>query len=310
MDAGQVTPRHGQVTRLLRTARQNHGIEILVQLLGADGFLGPVGDLGVGGHLAHDGLGLEDHAFGLHLFDTAVNVRFVELEVGNAKTQQSTDRVVLLEHGHIVADAGELLGRCHAGGARPHDGHLLARLETRRLGLNPTFGPGTVDDRMLDRLDAHGVVVDVQHASGFAGCGADPTREVWEVVGRVQYLDRVLPIVAVHQIVEIRNDVVDRATAGTKRCAAVHAACALDLGLFRLQSNDELFVVFDTRLDGLVTLFQTLEFQKASDFSHFKLLIFRFRPWPWRTWPSPRRPSLLAGHPFRSGRGGIHAGRP
>jgi hypothetical protein len=47
VDAVQVAAGHGQVARLLGAAGQQHGVKIFLQLLGRDGFLGPVGDLGV-----------------------------------------------------------------------------------------------------------------------------------------------------------------------------------------------------------------------------------------------------------------------
>jgi hypothetical protein len=49
---------------------------------------------------------------------------------------------------------------------------------------------------VLDRLDAHRVGVDVERAGGFAGRRADAAGEVGEVVGRVQDLDRLLPVAA------------------------------------------------------------------------------------------------------------------
>src|SRR5690606_24259149 len=150
---------------------------------------------------------------------------------------------------------------------------------------DPAFGPGAVDDGVLDRLDADGVVVDVEHAGGFAGRRADAAGEVREVVRAVQHVDGIAPVVLIDQIVEVRNDVVDRAAVVAKRRAAIHATRTLDLGLIGAQADDEFLVVLDALLDGLIALFQTFELQKASDFSHFsELLIARFRPWPWWTW--------------------------
>jgi hypothetical protein len=57
-------------------------------------------------------------------------------------------------------------------------------------GLHPALGPGAVDDGVLDRLDAHRVVVDVERAGGLAGRRADAAGELGEVVGAVQHLDR------------------------------------------------------------------------------------------------------------------------
>jgi hypothetical protein len=73
---------------------------------------------------------------------------------------------------------------------------------------------------------------------------------------------------AVHQVVEVRDDVVDRAAAVAERRTAVHAARALNLGLVFLQPDDELVVVFQSLLHGLIALFETLVLHEAGDFSH------------------------------------------
>ena len=85
-----------------------------------------------------------------------------------------------------------------------------------------------------------GVVVDVERARRLAGRRADAAGELGEVVGRVQRLERVAPVAAVDEVVEVRNDVVDRAAAVAERRAAVHAARALHLGLFLIEAHDEL----------------------------------------------------------------------
>ena len=60
----------------------------------------------------------------------------------------------------------------------------------------------------------------------------------------------------IHQVVEVGNDVVDRAAAVAERRAAVHAARALDLGLLVVQGDDEFLVVLQPLLDGLVAFFE------------------------------------------------------
>jgi hypothetical protein len=173
-----------------------------------------------------------------------------------------------------VTHAGQLLGSSHTCWARAHHGYFFARLVRSRTGLDPTFLPRTVNDGVLNGLDAHGIVGHVQGASSFARCGANATRELWKVVGAVQHVNGVFPIALVHQFVEVRNDVVDRAAAVAKRCAAVHAASALRFGLCVVQTDDELFVVFDAFADGLVALFDALKFHETSDFSHDQSLLF------------------------------------
>jgi len=144
----------------------------------------------------------------------------------------------------------------------------------RGTGLDPTFLPSAVNDGVLNRLDAHSIVGHIQSASGFTRCGANAARELWEVIGAVQHFNGVFPIALKYQVVEIGNDVVDRAAAVAKRCAAVHAASALRFGLRVVQTNDEFFVVFDALAYGLVALFDALKFHETSDFSHDQSLLF------------------------------------
>ena len=267
----EVTAGHGQVTRLLGTAGQQHGVKLFHQLLGADGFLGPVGDLAVLAQTVltrHQHAGADLQTFGDQLLDTAVDMGLVQLEVRNAVAQQAADLVVLLEQRHVVTGTHQLLGGCQTRRASPHHGHLLARQMGRQLRLDPALFPGAVDDGVLDGLDADGRAVDVGHAGSLAGCGADAARELREVVGAVQHLNGTGPIPAVHQIVEVRDDVVDRAAVVAERRAAVHAACALDLGLLGREGNDELLVVLHALCHGQVAFFNAVVFQKTGGLSH------------------------------------------
>ena len=267
----ELTARHRQVTRLLGTARQQHGVKLGLQLLGADGFLGPVGDLGI---LTQTILARNQHAsanfqaFGHHLLDAAVNQALVELEVGDAVAQQAAHTVVLFKQRHIVTSAHQLLGCGHASGTGANDSYLLAGLRLGRQGLDPAFSPGTVNDGVLNRLDANRFLVDVGHASRFTRRRADTARELWEVIGAVQRGDGVFPVALVHEVIEVRNDVVDRAAVVAKRCAAIHATRSLNLGLIDLEADDKLLVVLQAFGYGGVAFFNTLVFEKSGGLTH------------------------------------------
>ena len=130
-----------------------------------------------------------------------------------------------------MADPRQLLGRRHARRAGTHHGNPLTGLVLGGTCRHPTLGPGAVNDGVLDGFDAHRFIIHIQGASRLAGCWTDTARELGEIIGAVQHINRVFPIPLKHQIIEIRNDVVHRATAVAKRCAAVHAAGCLHLGL-------------------------------------------------------------------------------
>ena len=231
-------------------------------------FFGPVGHLRALGHLTHQHARANRHAFGLQLFSAAVDVRFFHLEVWNAVAQQTANAVVFLKQSDVVTDARKLLCSGHAGRARPHHGHFFARLVFRQLRCDPSFRPSTVNDGVLDRLDAHCVVVVVQGASSFAWCRANASGELRKVIRAVQHIDRRFPISLVNQVIEVRNDVVDRAAAITKRRAAIHATRALVFGLFVIQNNNKLFVIFQTLGDRLIALFDALKLHESGNFSH------------------------------------------
>ena len=55
----------------------------------------------------------------------------------------------------VVPGAGELLRRGEAGRPRSDDGHALAGADRRQHRLDPSLGPGAVDDLDFDLLDRH-----------------------------------------------------------------------------------------------------------------------------------------------------------
>ena len=105
-------------------------------------------------------------------------------------TERRTGHNTAVSSSDPVAGLVQLLGGGQTRGARADDRDALAGARRRRLRLDPAFGPGAVDDLVLDRLDRDGVVVDAEHARPLARRRAEPAGELGEVVGRVQPLDR------------------------------------------------------------------------------------------------------------------------
>src|SRR5580704_3448190 len=125
--------------------------------------------------------------------------------------------------------ARQLLGASHARRPGADYGDLLAGLRRRQERGDPALVPAAVDDRAFYGFDRHRVFVDVERAGGLARRRADAAGEFREVVGRVQDGQRVLPLVAVDQVVPVRDDVVDWAAVMAERDAAIHAARSLRL---------------------------------------------------------------------------------
>ena len=69
-----------------------------------------------------------------------------------------------------------------------------------------------------------GSCVDAEHAGRLARRRAQPAGELGEVVGGVQPLDGLVPVVAVDQVVPVGDEVAERAAVVAERDAAVHAA--------------------------------------------------------------------------------------
>src|SRR5258708_1466159 len=255
VDAVQVAPRNREVARLFRSSGQCDRVELGQQPLGGNGHA----DMRAGANL---------HALRAHLLDTAVDEVLLHLEIGNAVAQQPADAIALLEERHVMAGARELLRARHARGTGADHRDLLAGLAVRNLRPHPALGVTLVDDRLLDRLDRHRVVVDVEHARGFARRGAHAAGELGDVGCRVQDVERLAPVVAVNEIVPVGNDVVHRAAGLAEGNAAVHAARALLRHLLVGERPYEFLVDLDALRNRRIGPVLALDLHEAGDLAH------------------------------------------
>src|SRR4029453_11257238 len=143
-----------------------------------------------------------------------------------------------------------------------------ARFHTGRLRNDPTFLPAAIDDEVLDRLDADRIVVDVQCARGLARRGTDAARELGKVVGRMQNLESLAPLMAKDEIVPVGNDFVDRAAGLTERDAAVHAARALFRRFLILEREDEFPIIAHALGNRQQDFLDALELHETGDLAH------------------------------------------
>src|SRR6266516_4837204 len=276
MHAVELAAGNRQVARLLGSAGEYDCVEVGLHLPGVAGVRGQIGDALPGAPLADEDTGTEHHAFSLHLIDPAVDQPLLHLEIGYPVAQKTTDPVVFFEQRDVVPGARELLGASEPRRTGAHHRDFLSGLVLGRLWPYPAFLERLVDDRVLDRLDADRVVIDAQHARVLTRSRTDAAGELGKIVGGMQRLDGALPILPVDEIVEIRNDVVDRASGHAKRRAAVHATRALDLRLRFGEAEDELPIVLFPLLGLLVRLLEPLELEKSRDFPHLRCrLAFR-----------------------------------
>ena len=255
MDAGELAARHRQVARRFRADREHQRVVVAHQALDRD----------IHADMA---VGMELDALGPHLPDAAIDDVLLELEVGNAVAQQAADARRLLEHGDVVAGAGELLRAGEAGGAGADHGDALAGAARGDLRLDPALGPAALDDSVLDRLDRHRLLDEVERAGGLARRRADAAGDIGEIIGLMQHLQRALHVVAVNEIVPVGDDVVDRAGVVAIGRAAIHAARALPAQLVIGQRAREFAPMLDAVGDRRVATLAPLELQEAGRFAH------------------------------------------
>ena len=92
----------------------------------------------------------------------------------------------------------------------------------------------------------------------------------------MQYVERLLPVLLVDEVIPVRNDVVDRAARHAERNAAIHAARALDARFPIGKMKHEFAVVFDALALVFRGLGETLVLHEPGDLAHtFRSLIRR-----------------------------------
>ena len=220
VNALEVAARNGQVTRLGSADGEGKGVVVGPELVDVD----VTADIGVRNEL---------NALLSEKVDAAVDGLLLELHVGDAVHEKTPDAIGPLVDGDLMTHLVELVGCGKAGGSRSHnsDCHSSPILDDARL--DQAIIPGPVNDGIFNVLDGDRTVDEAGDARALAGCGADTSGELWEVVGLVQPIDGVGPLSVVDQIVPLRDEVIDRtARLGlAKGSAAVHATGGLDLAL-------------------------------------------------------------------------------
>ena len=77
--------------------------------------------------------------------------------------------------------------------------------------------------QVLDGFDGDRIIVDVERAGRLARRRADAAGEFREIIGRMQVARRLVPTVAVDEVVPVRNLIVDRAAGGRAELPAFWA---------------------------------------------------------------------------------------
>ena len=210
--AVELPARHRQVARNARAGRDDDGIVALPQLRRAE-ILADV----------HAEAKLD--TFGDQLLDTPLHEALLDLELGHTEAHEAAGSLVALVDDDVLTRARELLRAGEPGRARTDDCDAAPGPAGRRLRGDPTLVPAAVDDRELHLLDRDGVpLVDLEHARRLARRRTEPAGELREVVRAVQLLERLLPAVAVDEVVPVGDQVPERAAVMAERDTALHAA--------------------------------------------------------------------------------------
>src|ERR1700722_10523175 len=99
----------------------------------------------------------------------------------------------------------QLLCTGEPGRARTDDSDPLAGSPLRYCGLDPPLLPPPIHDCAFDRFDRDRIVVDVERARRLTGRRTDAAGEFREVVGGVKGRESGPPLVAVDQIIPVRD---------------------------------------------------------------------------------------------------------
>ncbi len=184
----------------------------------------------------------EFYTFGDEQVDSTLhNFLLVELHVGDAVHEQSTNAVSSFVNGHVVTCRIELSGAGQARWARANHGDLLAGSRLWWIGSDPVMLPTMIDDRALDVLDRDWRLMNAAAASAFAWSWANSASELREVVRQMQAIQGFSPTSAIDEVIPFGDQVVDRATRShalqkttgmAKRNTTIHAARALLLESF------------------------------------------------------------------------------
>jgi hypothetical protein len=272
VDSFQAAPLDGEVTRHRGSGCQHHGVELAAQPAGREGL---AADLGVAD---------KGDALRLHQLNAAQDhLALIELHVGDAVHQQPSGQVLPLKNRDAVAGPVELGRRRKTGRPGPYHGHPFARLHPRQHRNDPSLVKPPLHNADLDVLDGNGRINDAEGAGAFTGGRTDAAGELGKIVGLVQPVKRLLPEVAVDQIVPLRDQVIDRTATGhaadkfpgmTERNAAIHAASPLGTQGVVVHLQVELVPVTDSLQRLPVGRHFALVFQKSGCFSH---VVFLYR---------------------------------
>ena len=185
-------------------------------------------------------------AFRRQYIHAAVNHILVQLEVGDAITQQPTGRFVFIHQCDAVSHQVQSVGGNQPGRSCTYHRHLFP-VSFRSLYLDISFAESRLNDSRLILTNRHRLVArQFQYARLLAEGRADTSREFREVTSGRQYLIRLFPFAFVQGILPFGLFVSYRACPVAERHPAIHAAGSLQLPAVCIQCLFNLTEVSDS----------------------------------------------------------------
>src|SRR3984893_5287076 len=167
-----------------------------------------------------------------------------------------------------MSSAIQLLRSCKPGRPRTYHGDSFARARFGKLGLDPSLFPGPVDNRFFDQLNRDWRLIDAQYASRFAGGGTNAAGKLREIIGGGQYAERFFPVIAINEVIPVRNDIGDGTPGVAKRNAAIHAARGLHAHFLFRKRLVNLEIIVDAFFNRAPSPHLAGVFLKPGDFTH------------------------------------------
>ena len=223
IDSLGISARSIDVSGIRGTACQYDAVKIM-QKLGCFDVLADVGSCDKG-----------DTLF-LHNIDLAVNDLFFQFHVGDAVHQQSSHTIGTLEYCYLMSSLVQQIRCCQSGRTAADDCYLFTGAYHRGLGCRIALAVGVFNDGIFVLLGGDRIPVQSAGTCCLTQGRTHSGSELGEIVGLLQTVVSLLPVAGIYQIVPLRHQIVQGASAGhtadhharlTERHTAFHTSGTL-----------------------------------------------------------------------------------
>src|SRR3546814_20908124 len=122
-----------------------------------------------------------------------------------------------------MARLDQLRGSSKTRWAATHHGNTFSRLQVYRTCFDEFALECDLDDVFFDLLNGYRWAIDAQYTGRLAGGRTNSSRKFGEIVGRCQYLVRILPPDVIYRVSKFGDDIAQGAARGADGFSAAHA---------------------------------------------------------------------------------------